>query len=107
MNVESPFRDTSVGDPMLDGVAGDQALNERALSKLRWRSRRGLLENDLFIERFFNQHSPTLTVGNARGMYVLMDLADNDLMDLFLKRKPLGSEIDSEEVSEVLALLIH
>jgi antitoxin CptB len=48
-----------------------------------------------------------LTVGNARGMYVLMDLADNDLMDLFLKRKPLGSEIESEEVSEVLALLIH
>jgi antitoxin CptB len=24
-----------------------------ALSKLRWRCRRGLLENDLFIERFF------------------------------------------------------
>jgi antitoxin CptB len=82
-------------------------LGERALSKLRWRCRRGLLENDLFIERFFNQYAPVLTVGNARGMYVLMDLADNDLMDLFLKRKPLSSEIESEDVSEVLAMLIH
>jgi antitoxin CptB len=27
-------------------------LDERDLSKLRWRCRRGLLENDLFIERF-------------------------------------------------------
>jgi len=37
-------------------------LDERALSKLRWRCRRGLLENDLFIERFLpgtNLASPT------------------------------------------------
>jgi antitoxin CptB len=32
-----------------------ELLNERDLSKLRWRCRRGLLENDLFIERFFNK----------------------------------------------------
>jgi antitoxin CptB len=31
----------------------------RALSKLRWRCRRGLLENDLFIERFFQRFSDT------------------------------------------------
>jgi antitoxin CptB len=45
-------------------------------------------------------------VGQARGMYILMDLSDNDLMDLFMKRKPLGAEIKSEEVSEVLSLLM-
>jgi antitoxin CptB len=81
-------------------------LGERALSKLRWRCRRGLLENDLFIERFFNRHAPDLTVGQARGMYVLMDLSDNDLMDLLLKRKPLESEMATEEVSEVLSMLM-
>jgi antitoxin CptB len=47
-----------------------------------------------------------MTVGQARGMYILMDLSDNDLMDLFMKRKPLGAEIESEEVSEVLSLLM-
>jgi antitoxin CptB len=81
-------------------------LGERALSKLRWRCRRGLLENDLFIERFFNRYAPQMTVGQARGMYILMDLSDNDLMDLFMKRKPLGADIESEEVSEVLSLLM-
>lgn len=30
-------------------------IDERALSKLRWRCRRGLLENDLLIERYFTR----------------------------------------------------
>ena len=34
-------------------------LGERDLSKLRWRCRRGLLENDLFVERFFRRHEET------------------------------------------------
>ena len=80
-------------------------LSERSLSKLRWRSRRGLLENDLFIERFFNRHADGMTVGQARGMYVLMDLSDNDLMDLLLRRKELQTEISTEEVLEVLNML--
>ena len=92
---------------MLEGLDRHTPLGERALSKLRWRCRRGLLENDLFIERFFNRFAPQMTVGQARGMYVLMDLSDNDLMDLLLKRKPLGSEIESEEVSEVLTMLLQ
>ncbi|HLO93585.1 MAG TPA: succinate dehydrogenase assembly factor 2, partial [Burkholderiaceae bacterium] len=33
----------------------DALIDERALSKLKWRCRRGLLENDLFIERFFKR----------------------------------------------------
>jgi len=95
-----------MGDELLDTLDRNAPLGERALSKLRWRCRRGLLENDLFIERFFNRYAPQMTVGQARGMYILMDLSDNDLMDLFMKRKPLGADIESEEVSEVLSLLM-
>ncbi|MCF8181589.1 MAG: succinate dehydrogenase assembly factor 2 [Burkholderiales bacterium] len=95
-----------MGDELLDTLDRNTPLGERALSKLRWRCRRGLLENDLFIERFFNRYAPQMTVGQARGMYILMDLSDNDLMDLFMKRKPLGADIESEEVSEVLSLLM-
>ena len=95
-----------MGDELLDTLDRNTPLGERALSKLRWRCRRGLLENDLFIERFFNRYAPQMTVGQARGMYILMDLSDNDLMDLFMKRKPLGADIESEEVSEVLSLLV-
>ena len=95
-----------MGDELLDGLDRQSRVGERALSKLRWRCRRGLLENDLFIERFFNRHATDMTVGQARGMYILMDLSDNDLMDLLMKRKPLESEMATEEVSEVLSMLM-
>jgi antitoxin CptB len=87
----------------------DNALiDERALSKLKWRCRRGLLENDLFIERFFRQYESTLTVRQAQGLHALMDLSDNDLLDLHLGRKPLAEVepgLDREEVREVLKML--
>ena len=80
-------------------------LDERSLSKLRWRCRRGLLENDLLIERFFNAYAQTLTQSQGRGMNALMELADNDLLDLLLSRKELAPELNTPEVSEVLGLL--
>ena len=96
-----------MGDPSLDGLDGKQALGERALSKLHWRSRRGLLENDLFIQKFFEKHESRLTVGHARGMYELMDLSDNDLLDLLLQRKELPEKPVTEDALEVLRLLRH
>jgi antitoxin CptB len=83
----------------------DTRLDERALSKLRWRCRRGLLENDLFIERFFHHHDETITTRQAAGLEALMDLADNDLLDLLLRRSELQAESDRPEVHEVLALM--
>ncbi|MEK9803404.1 MAG: succinate dehydrogenase assembly factor 2 [Curvibacter sp.] len=86
----------------------NELIDERALSKLKWRCRRGLLENDLFIERFFRQFESTLTVRQARGLNALMDLSDNDLLDLHLGRKPLAAVepgLDREEVHEVLKML--
>ncbi|MBM3386491.1 MAG: succinate dehydrogenase assembly factor 2 [Betaproteobacteria bacterium] len=94
-----------LADTSLDEQDRHARLSERSLSKLRWRCRRGLLENDLFIERFFARHAPHMTVGQARGMYALMDLSDNDLMDLLLRRKELQPEIGTEEVREVLDML--
>ena len=94
-----------LGDPHLNGLDANQPLGERALSKLRWRCRRGLLENDLFIERFFQRHDTRLTVGQARAMYQLMDLSDNDLLDLLLDRKPVSGDLDREDVQQLLCLL--
>ena len=80
-------------------------VDARALSKLKWRCRRGLLENDLFIERFFARHEATLTQGQAQGLRVLMDLGDNDLLDLLLRRKEPEGETDTSDVRELLGLL--
>jgi antitoxin CptB len=87
---------------------GDQLLDERALSKLRWRCRRGLLENDLFIARFFDRHDQTLNVRQANALGVLMDLSDNDLLDLFLARKSLAqveATLDSADFQEILKMV--
>ena len=86
----------------------NELIDERALSKLRWRCRRGLLENDLFIERFFNRFASVLTVKHAQGMSALMDLSDNDLLDLHLDRKSLAQvdpDLDCADVTEVLNML--
>ena len=80
-------------------------LEERERDLLRWRSRRGLVENDLFIEQFFATYGSQLTQQNAAGMSALMDLADNDLMDLFLRRKEPEGQLDTQEVREVLEML--
>ena len=83
----------------------DTLLDLRGLSKLRWRCRRGLLENDLFIERFFNRHAAGLTVRQGALLEELMQLADNDLLDLLLRRKEPEGEIDRSDVKEMLELL--
>jgi antitoxin CptB len=91
----------------------EERLGERALSKLKWRCRRGLLENDLLIEKFFRRHEATLTVSQAQGLNDLMDLSDNDLLDLLLKRREPSqlSEADAQvsastyEAMQVLNLI--
>ncbi|MET0334669.1 MAG: succinate dehydrogenase assembly factor 2 [Rhizobacter sp.] len=80
-------------------------LDAQSLGKLKWRCKRGLLENDLLIERFFERHAADLTAAQAQGLTVLMDLGDNDLLDLLLRRSEPEGEIDTREIKEVLAMM--
>jgi antitoxin CptB len=83
----------------------DELIDERSLSKLKWRCRRGLLENDLLIERFFKRHEASLTLRQAAALNELMNLADNDLLDLLLKRREPEGEINTSDVRQVLEML--
>ena len=83
----------------------DSAVDVRFLSKLKWRCRRGLLENDLFIERFFARHEASITQAQAQALQALMELADNDLLDLFLRRSEPAPELDGPEMRSVLQLI--
>jgi antitoxin CptB len=94
-----------MNDVTFDALPDGAPLPSAALSKLRWRCRRGLLENDLFIERFFNRHAPDMTVGHARSMYALMELADNDLLDVFLGRPHTQAVAQQEDVKALLSLI--
>lgn len=80
-------------------------LDERQVAQLRWRCRRGLLENDLLIERFFERYGQTLTVHQARGLQALMNLSDNDLLDLLLRRREPDAALATPEVVDVLAMM--
>lgn len=89
-------------------INDNDIIDERALSKLRWRCRRGLLENDILIERFFDRYDTSITVAQAQGLSDLMDLSDNDLLDLLLSRKPLdvvAPEINNPRTEIVLKML--
>ncbi len=90
----------------MDASPNDALLDANALSKLRWRCRRGLLENDLFIEQFFARHESGLTVSQAEALGVLMDLSDNDLLDLLLVRKKPEGDLTRPDVTQVLGMLI-
>jgi len=86
----------------------DTLIDARALSKLQWRCRRGLLENDLFVERFFQRFAGMLTDADAQALGLLMDLGDNDLLDLNLGRKTLAQVDEAlvrEDVRRVLDML--
>jgi antitoxin CptB len=85
--------------------AADDTPHPDVLRRLRWRCRRGLLENDLFIDRFFEQHGTALTNSLVQGLLQLMDLSDNDLLDLLLARKEPQDELDNAEVRRVLSLM--
>ena len=90
----------------MDTLHDDRAaIDATELSRLRWRCRRGLLENDLFVERFFKRHEAGLTVRHATGLQRLMDLSDNDLLDLLLARREPDATLACPEVNEVLGML--
>jgi antitoxin CptB len=74
-------------------------------ARLRWRARRGLLENDLIITRFLDVHEATLTDDEVDAFSRLMDLADNELMDLLLARKEPSGDADLPHVHALLARL--
>ena len=81
----------------------ETAIDPVALNRLKWRCRRGLLENDILIERFFARHGACITQRQADGLQALMDLPDNDLLDLLLARSEPAGELDCPAVREVLA----
>lgn len=72
-------------------------------ARLRWRGRRGLLENDLIITRFLDAHEEGLTDVEVEAFSILMELPDNDLLNLLLARNEPEGENDLPHVRALLA----
>ena len=56
------------------------------VERLKWRSRRGLLELDLVFERFWKAAGDELDDADAVALEKLLLLPDNDLLDLVMGR---------------------
>jgi antitoxin CptB len=61
-------------------------ISAAALYRLKSDARRGLLENDLILERFFRRYADVLTEEQGIVLAQLLALSDNDLMDLLIGR---------------------
>ncbi len=61
-------------------------VDARRLARIRWRCRRGMLENDLILTRFMDERSHTLTDERVAMLDRLLDLPDNELWDVIAGR---------------------
>jgi len=62
------------------------SLDARALDRLRWQSRRGLLELDIVLERFWTNGVRGLGEEEASALARLLAMTDNDLLDCVMGR---------------------
>ena len=62
------------------------AVDERWLARIRWRCRRGMLENDLILERFLNARAAAMSRTDVAALDALLDHSDNDLWELLSDR---------------------
>lgn len=74
-------------------------------ARLRWRARRGLLENDLILTRYLDANEASMSDDDVDAFSRLMDLGDNDLMDLLLVRKEPEAAVDLPQVHALLKKL--
>lgn len=65
-------------------------MQDAAWRRLRWRCRRGLLENDLMLERFLDRHGAALGATEQALLQRLLAFDDTDLWDVLSGRAECG-----------------
>jgi len=75
-------------------------LNNAELYRLKSDARRGLLENDLILQRFFERYGAQLSAEDGKVLSQLLALDDNDLMDLLIGRKDSVAALEKEMQSD-------
>jgi antitoxin CptB len=78
-------------------------LSELERARLRWRARRGLLENDLIITRFLDRFESELTDVDVAALSLLFEMSDNELLDVLLARTELFGVYDTPDTRRLVA----
>jgi len=82
-------------------------LSNAELYRLKSDARRGLLENDLILHRFFERYSAQLSVEDGKVLSQLLALDDNDLMDLLIGRKDSVVALEKEMQSDSFKMVLQ
>jgi antitoxin CptB len=81
-------------------------ISNAELYRLKSDARRGLLENDLILERFFGRYGAQLNAQEGKILSLLLALDDNDLMDLLIARKDfIPGLVEDSQMDALRALL--
>ena len=80
-------------------------LSELERARLRWRARRGLLENDLIITRFLDRFESELTEVEVSALTRLFVMDDTELLDVLLARKELAGPYDPPDSRRLVAVM--
>jgi antitoxin CptB len=89
---------------MRNELAGNFEVSEepmKVLERARWRCRRGLLELDIVLQHFMDEHYAELSETELLQFEILLDLPDNDLWEMIAMRK----EMEHTNLQPVLHLL--
>jgi len=62
------------------------------MERIRWRSRRGLLELDIVLGRFIDTHYMLLNEKEKQVFEALLDMPDNPLWDMIAGRAERGAQ---------------
>jgi antitoxin CptB len=82
-------------------------LSNAELYRLKSDARRGLLENDLILQRFFERHGAQLSAEDGKVLSQFLALDDNDLMDLLIGRKDSVPALDKEMQFDSFKTVLH
>ena len=77
-------------------------VDDRRLDRLRWKARRGLLENDLLLSKFLDAQLSSLSDAELSVLDKLLQLGDNDLLDRFMGRKPCEDSAMASMLQKIL-----
>ena len=75
--------------------------DDRVLARLRWRCRRGMLENDIVLTRFLDARGEAITTAEITALDQLLDLSDNELWDILSGR----AEVSESALQPLVSVL--
>ncbi len=71
---------------MVTRMSDTKNMTEEEVRRLSWRCRRGLLELDIVLQRFSENHLTKLSIEELSAFDSLLDLPDNEFLDVVTSR---------------------